>query len=185
MGKSDLPKEIYSVDEIVAILQSKLKDSYRQDRDGQTESDSSTGARPARTVLIIEDSPEIVETVSIAFNIHWPEARIIAADSGNEGVAIAAKENPSAIILDLGLPDIGGIDVLKRLRAFSAAPVIILTVRAEEETIVKPLDAKATDYVIKPFRQKERVARVKAHVDRWIYMEAVPDKEPTTPSSNG
>jgi DNA-binding response OmpR family regulator len=119
-------------------------------------------------VLIIEDDREIVESVSLCFRIYWPEAEVIAAYRGIKGIEMAQSESPDTIILDLGLPDINGFEVLKQIRLFSSVPTIILTVRSQEEDVVRALDEEANDYVVKPFRQKELLARVRAQLSNWM-----------------
>ena len=115
-------------------------------------------------VLIIEDDGEIVESISLAFQLYWPEAELLSTHLGEEGVRLAKREAPDAVILDLGLPDISGFDVLRKIRLFSSTPVIILTARAYESDVVKALKEEATDYVAKPFRELELLTRVKAQV---------------------
>jgi two-component system, OmpR family, response regulator VicR len=117
-------------------------------------------------VLVIEDSKEIVETINLAFRIRWPEASLLSAGLGELGVELAGKENPDIVILDLGLPDMSGFDVLKRIRTFSRVPILILTVRFEEQNVVRGLEEGADDYMTKPFKQLELLARVKALVRR-------------------
>lgn len=113
-------------------------------------------------VLIIEDDREIVEVVSIAFQIRWPEVKLVSTHLGNRGVELVESENPDVVILDLGLPDISGFDTLKQIRLFSAVPILILTVRGEESDIVKGLEWGADDYMVKPFRQLELMSRIRA-----------------------
>ncbi len=113
-------------------------------------------------VLIIEDDREIVEVISLAFQIRWPQVKLISASLGEQGVELVESENPDVVILDLGLPDISGFDVLKEVRAFSTVPILILTVRGEEADIVKGLEWGADDYVTKPFRQLELLSRIRA-----------------------
>ena len=117
-------------------------------------------------ILIIEDDPDIIEEVSLALKIRWPEVHLVSTVSGEKGVEMVEGENPDAVILDLGLPDINGYEVLKQIRLFSNTPVIILTVRGEESDIVKGLEFGADDYIVKPFRQLELLARLKAVVRR-------------------
>ena len=119
-------------------------------------------------VLIIEDDREIVESVSLCFQIYWPEAEVISAYRGIKGIELAQSESPDVIILDLGLPDINGFEVLKQIRLFSSVPTIILTVRSQEEDVVRALDEEANDYVVKPFRQKELLARVRSQLSNWM-----------------
>lgn len=115
-------------------------------------------------VLIIEDDRDIVETISLALQIRWPEAMVVSTHLGEKGIELVESENPDIVILDLGLPDISGFEVLKQVRLFSSVPVVILTVRAEEADIVKGLEWGADDYVAKPFSQLELLARIRAQI---------------------
>jgi DNA-binding response OmpR family regulator len=118
-------------------------------------------------ILLIEDDHELVESILLIFNYHWPEVQVIFSYSGGRGVELAKAENPDAIILDLGLPDISGFEVLKRVRLFSSVPIIVLTARSAEDDVVKALEEEATDYIIKPFRHREFLARIQSHISRW------------------
>jgi len=117
-------------------------------------------------LLVIEDDDEIVEAISLAFQIRWPEAQITSTQYGKKGISLVDSESPDIVILDLGLPDINGFDVLRKIRQFSQVPIIIVTVRAEEADIIKGLELGADDYIIKPFRQLELLARIKAQIRR-------------------
>ncbi|HEX9975679.1 MAG TPA: response regulator transcription factor [Dehalococcoidales bacterium] len=125
-------------------------------------------------VLIIEDDKEIVDAISLAFQIRWPEAKVVSTRLGKKGVEQVESEAPDIVILDLGLPDINGFEVLRQIRLFSNVPIIILTVRAEETDIVKGLEWGADDYIVKPFRQLELLARVKALIRRHTPSEEEP-----------
>jgi two-component system KDP operon response regulator KdpE len=111
--------------------------------------------------LIIEDDPEIVEYISIAFEVGWPSVKLITCHHGNKGLELVEKESPDLIILDLGLPDIDGYEVLKQIRLFSTVPIIIITVRGSEADIVRGLERGANEYLVKPFGQLELIARIK------------------------
>ena len=113
-------------------------------------------------LLIVEDDREIVEVISLAFKIRWPEATLVSTHLGERGVELVESENPDVVILDLGLPDTSGFDVLKQIRLFSDVPILILTVRSEESDIVKGLEWGADDYMVKPFRQLELLSRIRA-----------------------
>lgn len=113
-------------------------------------------------VLIVEDDHEIVEIISLAFEIRWPEAELVSTHLGEQGISMVETEDPDVVILDLGLPDISGFDVLKEIRTFSVVPILILTVRGEEADVVKGLEWGADDYMVKPFRQLELLSRIKA-----------------------
>jgi two-component system KDP operon response regulator KdpE len=113
-------------------------------------------------VLIIEDDREIVEIISLAFEIRWPGVTLVNTHLGKRGIELVEEESPDVIILDLGLPDTNGFDVLKEVRTFSDIPIMILTVRGEEADVVKGLEWGADDYMVKPFRQLELLSRIKA-----------------------
>jgi two-component system KDP operon response regulator KdpE len=117
-------------------------------------------------ILIIEDDSPIVEMLRLTMSIRWPKAEFVSTKSGQDGIELAAKENPSLIILDLGLPDLDGLDVLKQIRTFSNTPIIILTVRKEESDIVQGLELGADEYIVKPFRQMEILARIRCILRR-------------------
>jgi two-component system KDP operon response regulator KdpE len=117
-------------------------------------------------LLLIEDDSDIVEAISLAFQIRWPEAQVISTHSGKKGVGLVESVQPDIVILDLGLPDVDGFAVLRKIRLFSQVPIIIVTVRADEPDIIKGLEWGADDYIIKPFRQLELLARVKAQIRR-------------------
>jgi two-component system, OmpR family, response regulator VicR len=118
-------------------------------------------------ILVIEDTPGIVETITLALEMLWPDAKVISTARGEQGIDMVEKESPDVIILDLGLPDISGYEVLKRIRLFSDIPILILTVRAEELDIVKGLEWGADDYMIKPFKQLELLARIRGVMRRY------------------
>jgi len=111
--------------------------------------------------LVIEDDNTIIDSISLIFQLSWPETKLISTPLGQKGIELAETEHPDLVILDLGLPDISGYEVLKQIRLFSAVPVIILTVRSEEVDIVRGLEGGADDYIIKPFRQLELLSRIR------------------------
>ena len=124
-------------------------------------------------VLIIEDDKEIVDSVSLTFLLRWPEAELISTGLGEEGIELVETENPDIVILDLGLPDINGFEVLRQIRLFCTTPIVVLTVKGEESDMVKGLEWGANDYVVKPFRQLELLARLKVQLRK----QAHPDEE--------
>ena len=111
-----------------------------------------------QTILIIDDEIQIRRLLEI--NLAANGYRVIEAETAKEGLLLAASVNPILIILDLGLPDMDGLDVLKKLREWYAGPIIILSVRNSEEDIVKALENGANDYLTKPFRTRELLARI-------------------------
>ena len=111
-------------------------------------------------VLIIEDDQETVEVISLAFKMRWPEAELISAKLGEEGLQLLESESPQAVILDLGLPDISGFEVLRQIRNVSDVPVVIMSVRRDEAIVVKAIEYGANEYITKPFRLGVLLARV-------------------------
>jgi two-component system KDP operon response regulator KdpE len=115
-------------------------------------------------VLVIEDDPQITESLSLAFETRWPEARLVSTPSGERGVELVNSQAPDVMVLDLGLPDISGFEVLKRVRSFSRIPIVILTASRKDEDRVRGLELGADDYVVKPFSPLEFLERVKSLV---------------------
>jgi len=114
------------------------------------------------TILIIDDEVQIRRLLEITLSANG--YKISEASTGKEGLAKAAINHPVVIILDLGLPDIDGLDVLKKLREWYQKPIIILSVRNSEDDIVKALDHGANDYLTKPFRTGELLARIRVAI---------------------
>lgn len=119
----------------------------------------STAVAPAR-VLVIDDEPQIRRFLDISLRAQGFQVEL--AGNGAAGLAALAAHGAEVVILDLGLPDMEGADVLAQLRQWSQVPVLVLTVRADEEEKVRLLDAGANDYVTKPFGILELMARVRA-----------------------
>ncbi len=117
-------------------------------------------------VLVIEDDPEIVEAVALCFRLRWPGVELASSAEGRRGIDLAETECPDVVILDIGLPDIDGFEVLRQIRLFSDVPIIILTVKGEEIDKVRGLELGADDYVTKPFGHMELLARVKVAMKR-------------------
>ena len=114
---------------------------------------------PKPTVLIIDDEVQIRRLLRVS--LEAANYAVGEAASGQEGLIAAAQRRPDVILLDLGLPDLEGLTVLKRLREWSHAPVVVLTVQDREEQKVAALDAGADDYVTKPFSTAELLARMR------------------------
>lgn len=119
---------------------------------------------PTVTVILIEDEKHIRRFVRAALEIEG--MRIVEAGTGREGLAIAATSPPDLMIVDLGLPDIDGIEVIRMLRDWSSVPVIVLSARSREEDKVEALNAGADDYITKPFGAAELIARIRAQLRR-------------------
>jgi two-component system KDP operon response regulator KdpE len=112
-------------------------------------------------ILIIEDDANIVEAITIAFQTSWPDAQVTAASLGEKGLELIETGKFDAVILDLGLPDINGFDILKQIRLFSDIPILILTVTSDEIHIIKGFELGADDYIVKPGTPLQLIARVK------------------------
>ncbi|HJU22351.1 MAG TPA: response regulator [Casimicrobiaceae bacterium] len=112
------------------------------------------------TVLVVEDEPEIRRFLHASFNAEG--YRVVESASGRRGMIDAGSHKPDLAIVDLGLPDIDGIDVIRRIREWSSMPVIVLSARTQERTKIDALDAGANDYITKPFGVGELLARVRA-----------------------
>lgn len=116
------------------------------------------------SVLIIDDEPQILRMLRIV--LEDAGYKVLDAGSGREGLVSAASHLPDAIILDLGLPDLPGIEVLRRLREWNEAPVLILSAKDSGEDKVEALDSGADDYVTKPFDTQELMARLRVLMRR-------------------
>ncbi|MFC2044226.1 response regulator transcription factor [Chloroflexota bacterium] len=116
--------------------------------------------------LIVEDNSDIIEIVAQTFKLRWPEINLLSTSFGKEAVELVNKESPDIVMLDLGLPDIDGFQVLRQIRMFSDVPLVILTVRGEEEDKLRGFEQGADDYVVKPFSPSELVARLQAILRR-------------------
>ena len=116
------------------------------------------------TVLVIEDEPNIADLVDLYLSREG--FRVLKKATGEDGLAAIRDQRPRLVVLDVGLPDIDGLEVCRRIRATSALPVIFLTARADEIDRVLGLELGADDYLTKPFAPAELVARVKAVLRR-------------------
>jgi two-component system KDP operon response regulator KdpE len=116
------------------------------------------------TILVIDDEPQIRRAVRNA--LADDDVRVVEAATGSAGLDVAAAERPSLVILDLGLPDVSGLEVCRELRTWSSAPIIVLSARHSDQEKVALLDAGADDYVTKPFSTVELQARTRAQLRR-------------------
>ena len=127
-------------------------------------------------ILVIEDDLEIFEVVSLSLDMRWPDANVMNAATGELGLQLARTEEPDIVILDIGLPDIDGFEVCSRIRDFSDVPIVMLTVRDNREDVIKGLELGADDYIVKPFKPEELLARINA-ILRRIQMTHLRDVE--------
>ena len=129
-------------------------------------------------VLVIEDDPGIIEVVSLCFQLRWSGTTLISATNGAKGLELVETESPDVVILDIGLPDVDGYQVLREIRRFSDVPVIMLTVRSEDTHIARGLELGADDYITKPFSHIELLARVQAVLRRAQGLSVSEDERP-------
>ena len=115
-------------------------------------------------VLVVDDEPQILRALRI--NLRVREYQVDVAATGTEALETAARHPPDLVILDLGLPDLDGVEVIQGLRAWTKAPIIVLSGRADSTDKVEALDAGADDYITKPFGMEELLARMRAAVRR-------------------
>ena len=121
-------------------------------------------AETKETILLIEDEPQMRRFLRVTLQGHG--YRLIEASTGEEGLTEVATRNPDVVLLDLGLPDIDGLEVTKRLREWTQVPVIVISAREQEEDKIRALDAGADDYLTKPFGAGELLARIRVALRR-------------------
>lgn len=119
------------------------------------------------TILVVEDDAAIRNLISTTLNAH--DYKYLVAPTGEAAVLEAASHNPDAILLDLGLPDIDGIDIIKKVRTWSMVPIIVISARSEDTDKIDALDAGADDYLTKPFSIEELLARLRVALRRLRY----------------
>ena len=118
------------------------------------------------TILIVEDEPRIRKLLSIA--LESADYKVVECDNGKEAVRLAASVQPELMVLDLGLPDIDGKEVIKQVREWSTLPIIVCSVRSEDSEMIKAFELGADDYVTKPFNPDVLMARVQASLRKAI-----------------
>lgn len=112
------------------------------------------------TILVVEDDASVRNLISTTLKAH--DYRFITAATGESAVMEAASHNPDILLLDLGLPDLDGVEVIRRIRSWSNAPIIVISARSEDSDKIDALDAGADDYLTKPFSVDELLARLRA-----------------------
>jgi two-component system, OmpR family, KDP operon response regulator KdpE len=117
-------------------------------------------------ILVVDDEPDVVESVQLGFALQWRDTDVIGAGSGAAALDAVEHELPDVVLLDVGLPDVDGFEVLREIRTFSDVPILMLTARDDALDKVKGLELGADDYVTKPFNHLELMARVRAVVRR-------------------
>jgi two-component system KDP operon response regulator KdpE len=111
-------------------------------------------------VLVVDDEPQILRALSITLKARSYD--VVVATNGKQALSVAAQSSPDIVVLDLGLPDLDGIDVIRGLRGWSKVPIVVLSGRSQGVSKVDALDAGADDYVTKPFNVDELLARLRA-----------------------
>jgi two-component system KDP operon response regulator KdpE len=122
---------------------------------------------PLPTVLVVEDEPQMRRFLRATLEAH--SYRMVGASTGQEAIAEATTSTPDVVLLDLGLPDIDGVEIVRRLREWTDVPIIIVSARDQEKEKIRALDAGADDYLTKPFGAGELLARMRVaqrHADR-------------------
>jgi len=117
-------------------------------------------------VLIVEDTAEVVDIIDVSLKMRWPDCEVSSVARGSMVTGILAANKPDLVILDLGLPDMDGLELLADMRRVSTVPVIILTARGHKAARVRGLETGADDYIVKPFSASELLARVRAVLRR-------------------
>jgi two-component system KDP operon response regulator KdpE len=125
-------------------------------------------------ILVIDDEPQILRAIRTILT--EKQFRVTTASRGEEGLAVAAANEPDLVILDLGLPDMDGVEVCQRLREWTQTPIIILSVRDSERDKVAALDMGADDYLTKPFGIEELLARVRVALRHSSRMQGTQSK---------
>jgi len=130
------------------------------------------GERAGKRVLVVDDEPQILRALRINLRVRDYEVHVAA--TGAEALEVAGRYPPDLVILDLGLPDLDGVEVIQGLRGWTKAPIIVLSGRADSVDKVEALDAGADDYITKPFGVEELLARMRAAVRRTGAAEDLP-----------
>ena len=116
-------------------------------------------------ILVVEDDRPVRNLIVTTLKTH--DYKYLTAENGTTAIMEASSHQPDIILLDLGLPDMEGVDVIKKIRTWSNVPIIVISARSEDADKIEALDAGADDYITKPFSPSEMVARVKAHLARY------------------
>lgn len=121
------------------------------------------------TILVVEDDSAVRNLISTTLQTH--NYKYLLASNGETAILEASSHNPDIILLDLGLPDIDGIEIIKKVRSWSNMPIIVISARSEDSDKIEALDAGADDYLTKPFSVEELLARLRVTLRRLSYIE--------------
>ena len=122
-------------------------------------------------ILVVEDDAAVKNLITTTLETH--QYRFRTASTGETAVMEAVSHNPDVILLDLGLPDMDGIDIIRKIRSWSKTPIIVLSARSEDSDKIAALDAGADDYLTKPFSVDELLARLRSTQRRLSYMQSL------------
>ena len=127
-------------------------------------------------ILVVEDDRSVSSLITTTLKLN--QYNYISAGTGNEAISLCASHHPDLILLDLGLPDIDGIEVIRTIRTWSGAVIIIISARGEDSDKIAALDSGADDYLTKPFSIEELLARIRAAQRRMQYIRAGREENP-------
>ncbi len=127
-------------------------------------------------ILVVEDDAPVRNLITTTLKAH--DYRFATAVNGNDAVMETASHNPDVILLDLGLPDIDGVEVIRRIRSWSNVPIIVISARSEDNDKIDALDAGADDYLTKPFSVEELLARLRVTQRRLVQMQSAGGNQP-------
>jgi two-component system KDP operon response regulator KdpE len=122
------------------------------------------------TILVVEDDSPVRNLMITTLKTH--DYKYLTATQGSEAIMVASSHNPDVVFLDLGLPDMDGVDVIRQIRSWSNMPIIVISARSEDEDKITALDAGADDYLTKPFSVDELLARLRVTVRRLALMNS-------------
>lgn len=120
-------------------------------------------------ILVVEDNPPVRNLIMTTLKAH--EYRFLAAPDGESAILEVTSHNPDIMLLDLGLPDMDGVEIIKKIRTWSNLPIIVISARSEDTDKIEALDAGADDYLTKPFSVDELLARLRVTQRRLAYMQ--------------
>ena len=129
-------------------------------------------------LLVVEDDAAVRNL--IATTLETQKYRYLTAESGEAAILEAVSHNPDIVLLDLGLPDMDGVEIIKKIRSWSSMPIIVISARSEDTDKIDALDAGADDYLTKPFSVEELLARIRVTQRRLIAMQGVTSVQQTT-----
>lgn len=122
------------------------------------------------TILVVEDDAPVRNLITTTLKAH--DYKFLVAENGGKAIMEASSYNPDIVLLDLGLPDIDGIEVIKKIRTWSNLPIIVISARSEDMDKIDALDCGADDYLTKPFSVEELLARLRATQRRLTFMQS-------------